>query len=76
MGAGPVMHWPTQRLGCLAVCVSLPLKPYPQVRLLKVDLGDHAAPFIGLVRIDSWTWRVKGTEHMAPETSTKCARAR
>lgn len=83
-------------------CVScFLLKPYPQVRPLKVDLGDHAgslcpssqrgyidkipffllfaiilAPFVGLVRIYSWIWLVKGTEHMAPETSTRCARAR
>lgn len=34
------------------------------------------APFIGLVRIYSWIWLVKDTEHMVPETSTRCARAR
>lgn len=98
--------WDWDALGPLSIglfsCVScFLLKPYPQVRPLKVDLGDRAgslcpssqhgyidkipffplfaiilAPFVGLVRIYSWIWLVKGTEHMAPETSTRCARAR
>lgn len=70
-GAETEMHSGHSVLGYLVVCCFL--QPYPRVRTLTKSLfllfAIILAPFIGLVRIYSWIWLVKGTEHMATETA-------